>query len=241
MSRLKTLLVAFAISTTGIMSASLVAPAAEAQSLLVVDAQDVIDQSQGAVYITQTLATMREANVSGLQAEASALESEGASLQARIGNRTPEQVQQDPQLNAALEAYGRKLQAFNDKTVVRNQEVLTTGSIAEAELSQTLYSIIEQIRVERGAQIVQSRRTTFAYDPAIDITADVLARLDQQMPTVPMPRKTFTEEEKQQVLAAVQQRQAQQTLQLARQAESQQAAYGRVVSAAQQAQQQQGQ
>ena len=47
-----------------------------------------------------------------------------------------------------------------------------------------LKQVVEQLRKERGLNLILRSEQTAYVDPALDITDEVLRRLDQQLPTV---------------------------------------------------------
>jgi len=62
----------------------------------------------------------------------------------------------------------------------------------QQQIGSRLITIVEQVRATRGASIVLSKNSTMANDNAIDVTADVLTALNQQLPAVsvtPLPQQ----------------------------------------------------
>lgn len=238
MSPLKTLMLAIAVSAAGIISTSVAAPAAEAQGtkVVIVDQQKVISESMGLKDINTKIKNIGEQINTELAPEDSALQSEGQSLNARVAGRTQEQLQADAAFVAARTAFARKSSAFQEKALIRQAELNATQQTAQAELGQAFNVALQEVLTETGADIVLDIGVTAAFQNSVDVTDQVLAKLNQQMPTVTVSRKSFTEEEKQQVLAAVAQQQSQQAVQLARQGAAQQRALNAVVAAQRQAQ-----
>lgn len=245
MSPLKTLMIAFAVSTAGIISTSVAAPVAVAQGtkIIVVDQNKVLEDSMGRADILTKIENIGAQINRELEPESNALDTEGQSLEARVGNRTQEQLQQDTAFTSARTAFLRKRSAFQQKALIRQAELEATQQAAQQELLIAFKDALVQTRIEKGAELVMDATAVADHAQSIDATADVLAKLNASMPTITVTRKTFTEEERQQVLAAVAQQQAQQTQRLAMQGLQQQQAFNRVARANQAAQaaQQQGQ
>lgn len=242
MSPIKSMMMAVAFAASSIATASIAAPVAEAQGtkIIVVDQNYVINEAQGLTDITTKVRNIGEQIDNELNPERSALESELASLQARVGSRTQEQVQADASFMAANQAFARKQAAFSEKEFIRTQELLETRNTAIQELTESMYVVIDTIMNEQGAQLVLDRTNAVSFAEAIDMTDTVLARLNQQAPTVNVNRKRFTAEERQERIAAASQQQRQQAAQLAQQGLRQQRALNALVAAQQQRQQGQG-
>lgn len=64
------------------------------------------------------------------------------------------------------------------------QEVEAVGQYVQQQILQRVIPIAEQVRAERKAAVVMPRGAALAADPAADVTATIIQRLDQQLKTV---------------------------------------------------------
>ncbi len=72
-----------------------------------------------------------------------------------------------------------------DQNLSRMQdEVNAVGGYVQRQILERVTPLSEQVRAERKASLVVPRGSVLAVDPTGDITATVIQRLDQQLPTV---------------------------------------------------------
>jgi outer membrane protein len=117
------------------------------------------------------------------------LQTEGAPIQTAVNALNGKQP------DAALTA---RITAFQTRQNQAEQELQRSGATLEStqahvnqQIGNRFGPIVEQIRATRRAAIVLSKNSTLANDPALDITNDVLAQLNQQLPSVsvtPLPQ-----------------------------------------------------
>jgi outer membrane protein len=170
---------ALALGTVALPSAAL-AQAAAASSIIVVDMDRVgTDSAAGKSGQTQL-----KAKVDSLQARGKSLadqlrSEEEALLKARQANSmAPEAFQakvkdlQTKQNNARTELGNRENELQRSQAYVRQQIFNAVGPIIQA------------IMRERGASVVLTRDAALAVSPALDVTADVVRRLDAALPRV---------------------------------------------------------
>lgn len=158
------------------------APAALAQqvSVLIVDMNKVVSQS--AAY----------------RAARPQLESRGQSIESARTNYENQFKAEDQTLQqqaqsgvAAPEVLRQKGQELQQKMVAANQDLQRQA----AQLSRTEQWVVKQIidgatpivqaiMREKSASVVLNEAATFAYTQGLDITNDVVARLNQSVPTV---------------------------------------------------------
>jgi outer membrane protein len=110
------------------------------------------------------------------------LQTEGQSIQTAI------QALNGKQPDAALT---QRIQAFQTRQNTANQELQTAQATFQRnqqyvaqQINQRLTPIYTTVMNARGATIVVEKNATLANAPAIDVTNDVLAQLNQQLPSV---------------------------------------------------------
>ena len=163
---------------------------AQQRPILVVDTDRVLNectackaaatQLQGQVQQGRTRAQQLETS---LKPEAEALEK---AVQA-LGGRQPDQA-----LQARIAAFRQKQQQGATELSNRENSIQSTQAHVQQQIGRRLVQIVEQSRARRQASIVVPKQSTLASDNAIDITGEVLAALNQQLPSVsvtPLPQQ----------------------------------------------------
>ena len=78
----------------------------------------------------------------------------------------------------------QKLQAADDNLTRLQNEVNNVGRYVQSQVLEKTLPIAEQIRAERKASSVVAKGSVLASDPAADVTATVIQRLNGQMAAV---------------------------------------------------------
>ena len=91
-------------------------------------------------------------------------------------------TQPAPASVTAANQAGEKAQAAQDALNQLDQEVQTVGRYVQSQIVEKVTPIAEQIRVERKAEVVVPKGSVLASDPANDITALIIQRLDAAFP-----------------------------------------------------------
>lgn len=118
-----------------------------------------------------------------LKPEAQALEAAGRAL----GNKEP-----DAALKARAAAYQQKQQAAQAELATKQRQIESTQANVQQQIANRVVLISEQSRARRQADVVVGKNATLASNSASDITAEVLAALNQQLPSVsvtPLPQQ----------------------------------------------------
>ncbi len=195
MARIRVLLAALAWAAAGFAAQ----PAAFAQgtSVIVIDQARIMRDSAGGQDIQTKLQAIGAQMQTELQPEAQALETEGQSIEARTANMTREAVAQDATLRGQIEAYARKVQAFQQKRQVRAQELQLTERAAWAQFFQELEPVLQEVVDESGAQLLVDRSNTIFATPAIDKSEAVIEKMNARLPTINVTRQRLPEQPEQ--------------------------------------------
>jgi outer membrane protein len=124
------------------------------------------------------------------QTLAAPLRTEAASIQqaiAALGGKQP-----DAALTARIRAIQTKENAANQEIDRAEQTIRSTQQNVLQQINNRLRPIINQVMQARGANVVVDAGATLAQSPALDVTNDVLAQLNQQLPSVsvtPLPQQ----------------------------------------------------
>lgn len=158
-------------------------PALADSSVLVVDFDQVFQNSAAAKSGTQQLRTKYDAQLNqrrtAFQAAAQAYNSqvESAKKAAKPGAPIPAATQN------ALQQAGERAQAAEQALQELQQEVNQSAAYVRQQIIEHAGPVAEQIRAERKAAVVTSKDATLASDPANDITTTLVQRLDSSFPT----------------------------------------------------------
>ena len=92
----------------------------------------------------------------------------------------------------SLQAAGEKAQAAQESLNQLGQELQAVEGYVRQQIIEHVTPIAEQIRNERKASAVLSKGSLLASDPAGDVTATLIQRLDQQFPnpSIALPQQT---------------------------------------------------
>lgn len=164
------------------------AGAAQAQSILFVDVDRVLSESAVGQSIQAQLTTISQTMQGELQPTASSLAQEQAQLQAEIGALTPEAAQQNAALNARVQDFQTRAQAFAVQEAQASADLQATQNAALRTIFDALGPQVEAVRAERGASAVLNTSAAAAMDPSLEITSDVIARLNQALPNAGVAR-----------------------------------------------------
>ena len=173
----KMIIVAALAATAFIPSSAVAAPA-----VLIVDLDKVLSECtacRAASAAIQAQVQQGQARAQTLEnqlkPEAQALEAAGRAL----GNKEP-----DAALKARANTYQQKQQAAQAELATKQRDIESTQANVQRQIASRVVLISEQSRARRQADIVVGKNATLASNTASDITAEVLAALNQQLPSV---------------------------------------------------------
>jgi Skp family chaperone for outer membrane proteins len=135
-------------------------------------------QSQAA-----TLQTRQQALAAPLRTEAQSLQTAAAALKG---------AEPTAALKARAQALQTREQAANAELQRLQQNLQSSQANVRRQIDARLAPIISSVMAARGANIAVDAGATLARSPAVDVTADVLAQLNTQLPAVsvtPLPQQ----------------------------------------------------
>lgn len=131
----------------------------------------------------QALQQRSQALGAPLQTEAQSIEAAARAL----NGKAP-----DAALQQRVQALQTKQNSANQEIARGEQTFRSTQAHVAQQINARLTPIINQVMQTRGAAIVVDRGATLAASPSLDVTNDVLAQLNQQLPSVsvtPLPQQ----------------------------------------------------
>ena len=177
---------AFAATAFTLPSAAVAAPA-----VLIVDLDRVLSECTACRAAATAIQGQVQQGRSRAQALESQLKPEATALETAIkalGARAP-----DAALQKRATAFQTRQQAAQTELANRQRSIESTQANVQQQLANRVVLISEQVRARRQADIVVGKNATLASNSAGDITAEVLAALNQQLPSVsvtPLPQQS---------------------------------------------------
>jgi Skp family chaperone for outer membrane proteins len=168
--------------------------AAEAQqrSILVVDTDRILNECTACKAAATQLQSQVQSGRARAQQLESSLKTEADSLEKAVqalgANKQP-----DAALQARIAAFRQKQQQGSTEMSTRESTIQSTQAHVQQQIGTKIVAIVEQSRARRQASVVVTKASALASDPAIDITGEVLAALNQQLPSVsvtPLPQQS---------------------------------------------------
>ncbi|MEL6831222.1 MAG: OmpH family outer membrane protein [Pseudomonadota bacterium] len=192
MSRITTLFAALSLTAMSAVAAAPVA-AAQAAKVVVIDQARIMRDSAAGQDIRSKVQTIEQAMESELQPQASAIQTEQQSLTPRLEGKNVEDLRADPTLAAEVNAFVGKTQQFETVRQVRSAELQLTERKAWSDFFAALRPVLREVVEEQGADIVLDRQEVVYAGPTVDITADVITKLDVATPSISVVRQTLPE------------------------------------------------
>ncbi|HEU0161351.1 MAG TPA: OmpH family outer membrane protein [Rhizomicrobium sp.] len=146
--------------------------------VVVIDKVAILQSSKVGLDVAKQVQALAEQARNELTAQGRAIQNEGRQLQQQVAILAPDLKQKRI---AAFEAKQRSLQGAAQK---KDEQIKGGFLRARQAMEQALGPILQEVVKERGANLVLDKQAVvFANNGAFDITREVIAKLDQKMPT----------------------------------------------------------
>lgn len=148
------------------------AGAQERPSVLVIELERVFADSQAGQQMTESLRQQHDvfrASVARIQDE---LVAEEQSLTNQRASMSPKDFR------ILADSFDSKVRRIRLESDAKEAAFVTAGENARRQFNASVMPILEELRIERGAAMVVERRSIYVMDPSVDITQEVIARLD---------------------------------------------------------------
>ncbi len=179
---MKTLLISFALATTAIaapVAAQVLPPAV----IVIVDMDQVFQESAAGKQAQAELKT----RLDGIQARLATLRTSFGAEEQTLGQTRPAQTA----AAAAITAWETKAKDYQTRRTQaeaelqkRDQDFQASRQYVLKQINDGAQPIITQIMKERGATIALAEGATLQHAASIDVTTDVVARIDKSLPRV---------------------------------------------------------
>jgi len=160
------------------------------------------DVSKAAMTRLEQLSTAAEAE---LAPDLKTLETERESIVKQQQGGATQQT-----LQPLVQALSTKAQAFSDKAFIVNQELSRTEQQANAQLGQVIGPVLNTTYEARNCGMLVDRAAVLFANPAMDITGEVIDKLNASKVTVDIKRVVINEADRQKLLQLKAQQEAQQ-------------------------------
>jgi Skp family chaperone for outer membrane proteins len=178
----------------GPVAGALAQPAAPAA--VVVDLERVFDESLAGKDAQAKLKAIAAQAEQEFAPEAKALDAEKTALGPRFTGLTDQQatdaMNKDPALAAKYKGFVQRLGGFEQRRNLRQQEIAATERAAVAQVVTAVVPDVQAVMTARGALVAIDASTSVHNDAKVDVTADVIARLDQRVKTVTVTKVDLT-------------------------------------------------
>jgi Skp family chaperone for outer membrane proteins len=149
----------------------------------VIDYDKVRRESKAGKSIRDQIEARRKAYQSQLDVDGKRLLTQDTELQKQRSVLSAQAFQDKKQ---ALDAEARRVQR---DAQMKLQQLGDVSQIALGQLEQAFIQILDGLSSDRGFNVVLPRSAVLVFSPKIDLTDDVMARLDKMLPTIKVPDK----------------------------------------------------
>lgn len=161
-----------------------VGPAAAQQTLnvAVVDVQKVMEETSAAKSLQEQLGRVRSGFRDGIAKDEEALRKEQEDLQKQRSLLSPEAFQK------RREDFERKFGEMQKAVAERRRSFDETSARAQVEIDRVFLQILASLAEERGYTLVLPRQTTILVDNSLDVTDEVIQRMNKAVPRLDLPK-----------------------------------------------------
>jgi Skp family chaperone for outer membrane proteins len=177
------LVLALALASAATIAAPAVAQTLPPAVIVVVD----LDQVFQASIAGKTAQTELKARLDGIQSRLASLRTSFGAEEQTLAKAQPEQTA----TAAVIQAWQAKVKDFTTRKTQAEQELQKRDQDFQAsrqyvlkQINDGAQPIITQIMKERGASIAVPEGATLQHSASIDVTNDVIARIDKSLPRV---------------------------------------------------------
>lgn len=171
---------AASLLVAGALPATVLAQATPPATIIVVDIERVVSQSAAG----KQAMTEIQSKMSTLQSRANTLQgqlkTEADAIQAGQANNSLA----GPALETRVKAFGQKQQSAQQEIGRLENEIQRSRQYVLQQISDGVNPIVVQLMKERSASIAIPKAAALQYSPSLDVTTEVIARLDKSLPKV---------------------------------------------------------
>lgn len=178
------------VAVLAVASFAISVPAfAQGTKLVVVDQHRVLTESAAGQDIATKIQTIQDQMQRELEPSANSLEQLGNTIQARTANMTPEALQADTELQAQARDYQTRLRTLSQESDRRSTELAITERKAQIAFAEALKPVLEEVMAAHGAEVMLAASDVMIALPAVNVTDEVIEKLDSRTPTIAVTRE----------------------------------------------------
>lgn len=182
------------VASLGPVSGALAQPAASAA--VVVDLERVFAESLAGKDAQAKMKAIAAQAEQEFSPDAKALDAEKNALGPKFTGLTDQQatdvMAKDPALAAKYQSFIQRLSTFEQRRNLRQQEIAATERNALTQVMTAAVPDVQAAMTAKGAIVAIDASSSVHNDPKVDVTADVIARLDQRIKTVTVTKVDLT-------------------------------------------------
>jgi outer membrane protein len=163
---------------TPLPPAPLPLPAVQNLTVMVVDAQALLQESKAAKMVRAQIEQKRSEYAREISQQEEALRSERDSLQRQQASMSPDA------LNKKGREFQQKVNELDRSVQAKRQALEKSSNDALSKIQQQMLKIIADIAKQRKANLVLQRTELVLFDRSFDVTDEVMQKLDEQMPVL---------------------------------------------------------
>jgi len=171
------------------LAALLFAVTSNAQSILVVDQARVLRDSNVGKHVQNQLLSIGTQMDTEVKSTGGSIQSEYEGLIAQTKGMTAVQRKARPDLEKRALELQKKMQEAQMEMAFKQRDLDATKKKAYDKVNEKLSKILEAIVAERKADLLVDRSLVMFTSPSLDITDEVIKRLNKEMRTVSVTRE----------------------------------------------------
>ena len=154
-------------------------PALSASMIAVIDVQRVLQESRAAKHVQKQIEAQRAAFQTETEKEENALRKDEQDLSKLRSANSAAYAEREQQLRQRTLTVERHFEA-------RRKKLDQAFTEAKNSMNAALTEIVQTLAHERGLSVVLIKQQTLWAEPTLDLTAEVLDRLNKKMPQMPI-------------------------------------------------------
>ncbi|MFN3910454.1 OmpH family outer membrane protein [Hyphomonas sp.] len=188
MKLMKSILAAFTLATATFFTVSPVALAQGSVVVVIDEGRILADSKAGKDMITKLKNIENQINAE-LKPTRDALETERKALAGKLQGKTREAVVGDAALVKQIEDFQKKTNDFTQKRTVVSQEYAATEQKAFSDFNVALEPALLDVVKEKNVQVVLSKSQAVFTADSVDVSANVVAKLDAKTAAINVVRQ----------------------------------------------------
>lgn len=156
----------------------------------VADYNRIVATSSAGRSMQQQLQQIRTQMLQAIQSEEQAIQAEAQRLSQAASGQTREQLLSNTTLTGQITANDRRAAALRQRAETDSRDYAFTEQSALQEFNRQLSPVLNEVMQQRGVVLVLDTNAIVQAAQQLDLTQDILTRLDQRVPAISVTRQT---------------------------------------------------